>query len=155
MIAGNAAPDGWTGRDGWTVELYGQYHGKDLSQDERILPALREQRTDSSLDYVNSKVLLCGGWGPKASKTCAYFLPESGTWNTSHYSTWSGRADHMSVVMGGKLYLLGGDNNQEPYTTEYIEPCTSNTAQPGIDLATWYSGACAVAITHDTFAMIG
>ena len=61
----------------------------------------------------------------------------------------------MSVVMGGKLHLIGGDNNQAPYTTEFIEPCRSNTAMTGINLASWSRGGCAVALSPDTFAVIG
>ena len=115
MIAGNADPVPNT--IGWTAELYGKYHGNDLSKEQRELPRFYQQRFESTLNYVNSQLLLCGGWGPQAGRTCSYLVPgkESGSWNTS-YSTFveHGRADHMSVVMGGKLHLIGGDNNQPP-----------------------------------------
>ena len=54
-----------------------------------------------------------------------------------------------------RLHLIGGDNNRSPYTTEYIEPCQSNITKPGINLTSWSRSGCAVALTHDTFAVIG
>ena len=155
VIAGNDDPVPNT--IGWTAELYGKYHGNDLSKEQRELPRFYQQRFESTLNYVNSQLLLCGGWGPQAGRTCSYLVPgkESGSWNTSYSTFVEQRADHMSVVMGGKLHLLGGDDNQEPYTTEFIEPCRSNTAKPGINLASWSRGGCAVALTHETFAVIG
>ena len=152
MIAGNYDLDNFENMR--KVELYGKYHGNDLTEEQRILPDITEQRSDSTLDYVNSQVLICGGWGSRRD-TCSFFIPGQGSssWNSSYYNMLARREDHKSVVLGGKLYLLGGDNT--PLTTEYIEPCTSTTAKQGIPLVSKSSGACAVAITHDTFALIG
>ena len=122
MIAGNYDLDNFENMR--KVELYGKYHGNDLTEEQRILPDITEQRSDSTLDYVNSQVLICGGWGSRRD-TCSFFIPGQGSssWNSSHYNMLARREDHKSVVLGGKLYLLGGDNT--PLTTEYIEPCSA------------------------------
>jgi len=136
-----------------TAEIYGQYHGRDIQME---VARLSEQRTDATLNYVNSQVLMCGGWGG-GRKTCSRFYPDSGTgsWNETYALSeqYIGRETHMSVILGDKLYLIGGDN--EPKTTEYIEVCKSHRAQPGISLASESYRGCAVSISHDTFVVVG
>ena len=51
VIAGNADPVPNT--IGLTVELYGKYHGNDLSKEQRKLPGCYQARFESTLNFVN------------------------------------------------------------------------------------------------------
>jgi len=149
LIAGNYDPSG--NLDSRAVEIFGQYHGNDIQLE---VAKLESSRSDSTLNYVNSQAIICGGWGPRKQDTCSRFYPDSekGSWR-KNYTLNAPRAQHMSVVLGNRLYLIGGFNS--PFSSEYLEVCKSNVAKPGPALTSSSYRGCAVSISHDTFAVVG
>jgi len=70
------------------------------------LPSLPSLFSDHSLNFVNGRPLLCGG-SNAARQECLQMSKDSLTWEKQSKFSIS-RSHHASVVLRGKLHLLGG-----------------------------------------------
>jgi len=78
------------------------------------LPSLPGLYSDHSLDYVDGRVLLCGG--SSSSKECLTLLPDL-SW-APHSNLTQDRAHQTSAVRRNSLLLLGGeDSSTEEWTS--------------------------------------
>ena len=81
-------------------------------------PDLPEGRSYHSLDGLNNKPILCGGYGEDANAgiltSCLQFTPTSasGVW-TNYATTILARGNHATWVSGAGLVLMGGDDTTE------------------------------------------
>ena len=72
-------------------------------------PSMPAARIGLSLAYVDGKVYAIGGRGPDASRVFVYDVAKR-IWSTAKFSNPDPRYSGASVVVGGSIYLIGGND---------------------------------------------
>ena len=91
-----------------STELFLPHNGKTCS-----LQNLPDNRYYHSIDFIGSKVLLCGGGAGSSRTSCLQFLPDSSIGSWVNFATLAqGRYSHASHVFNGDLLLMGGDDSR-------------------------------------------
>ena len=136
---------GWLANDHRSVEVY-----SNNIQCNQLLPDLPEERLDHTLDYVDGRILLCGGYN--TGKSCLEMNNNTFSWNNHSYLS-EGRYYFDSIVSGGQLLLVGGIGS--PYTTESSTPRISSNWTNGFDLVEGTEDHCVVKISQQQFIVTG
>jgi len=140
---------GYDGYAPWTAEVW------DPSCDNVTLPDLPDYRFYHSLDYVDGKVMLCGGEFVVGPPTAfCYSLGPDLQW-LPHTNLTTDRFSHASAVSWGKLSLIGGAFMDHSYSSESIYPAFQATWTPGFNLTEVSFTPCSVMINEEQMVLLG
>lgn len=116
----------------------------------RPAPALPEALSDVGAAAWDDTVYVCGGYKPKdpmgvvVTATCQAYNPDFGTWYAIP-SMGMARCDHALVALDGKLYALGGWDENGPIASVEVYDIAARTWSPAPALPQALAGLRAVA----------
>jgi len=117
------------------------------------MPSLPSLFADHSLSYVNGHLLLCGG-SNAARQECFQMSKDKLTWEKhSKFST--SRSHHASVVLRGKLHLLGGGSSNSSEVWSETSGWALPQPFPLVDGQEIPSGGCGAQLSSNQFLLTG
>jgi len=109
--------------------------------------------------YFDNLVLVCGGrkLNHKDANVCLKLNPETETWNEHSVLLNTNKSEvsyFAHVVVGDRLYILGGESSNPSVHSQYLDAGTT-TWQPGpFQQETYFRFGCAAAVSDDSFIYI-
>merc|ERR1711872_42766 len=117
------------------------------------LPDLPVWNFGHTLDYVEGQILLCGSsWEPDRYNTC-WKMKEDNTWEEMEEKLLHPRDNHISAVVGSRLFLIGG--NQDRTSTEVLDLNKPGGWEPGFKLSEDVEEGCSVTLSGGRVAVLG